>query len=1239
MKSEPPRQMQRFKYCGADFCYGWYGNRIYLDAKQCFNAADIFGPVKRDGYGEVLNFLNQTNLNKTGLFVVQKQNKKRWIWLHALKAVLGSQRLFKKKNKCKNAFLQGLLKQTFCTGSQGPAKHVNKQTKNVSLRRRLADTFGEATVNDVQSSERNQSNTNGTPETPKDTNSPIAYSTPLASINNSMVSELATSDVMSDNGCNDMPDVSTASFSSKDISFSKESTVPVGTVHLLGRLIPYTVFQRKIYLSVKPVLEALHIDGHISRKGYGSLDRCLEGMESSFLPLIINPHTERTHIWILALHKLCLKLKRLADLSLLQQLQVDILHALESISVENAEKKLGTKASKSFIENAQEFYGSDTKSLVNDLVKAFSKSSGNSSGLLSKKDLSYFLHKMKNVKYFSECIAAAYSAKHELTPLHLVYLQSNFSGTALFRELRKILPWIIPTCRDEQNAKKLYLRSFQAVLVPQRLPTGWAINPARLLEVLLYKYPFLPNEGLKMKLFGDGRDYGGRHSVFLAMSFINDELYLNDISYQSPKEMYELALFYESDSRDNLEENLMKPNFVADFITNCNGNNAPAIEFYLTGDEMFNVAMLDGQGALGPLTPLGWNLYSVTGTSQKSEVSPSGLRTELKMSCDRECPEAILPPIKVDHVRFCLLHGLARVVEKLLSLVVERNILSEKSKMSITPQNDMTGEDLLRNLENNVNKRGVRHGKFSILFDKSGKHEPIKLNKDAANRIICPVPAELQGSVTHVLTNVLSNVELTVPFPDSIINYLGLPHKMTEFSSIAMIWQSFHTMYSILRSEPEPVLRDDAPEGSTRASDYTWGYTAEHRKEYLKTAETFYQLYKWRYGADCFTPYMLKFVDYAPLFMAHGEIPLCRFQAEGAEHLNYTHGSFYYTHTNRHGGANHIDPLLSIFKNRWIKLMYEIRQADRVIADDFNLYIDRHVAALIIQKYVRGFLARKYVSLVKSTLAESPSTELSLLPPWSQQSSEVTQQASLFAGLKFFLAGSVAKNGKTKMNQESVTKIIKDLGGRVAKQLPVKTKGKSTKLYIVLYERPGPKSRIPIAVKQAISKGYPILSYQFLYKSAECNTILPKDQFRIDLPCAAKRITREVSLQRLHFSKQTKFVSVSRRKCRTQKFNRCSKLPNPIPNAPTFFAIMKRKEYASEQRAKLQELSFKDFAILHSKYFKLWKSLAPDSADKILYTRLWKEHCVSVQNRRQKILDLIAYNAMKRPLYKNTFSK
>ena len=86
-------------------------------------------------------------------------------------------------------------------------------------------------------------------------------------------------------------------------------------------------------------------------------------------------------------------------------------------------------------------------------------------------------------------------------------------------------------------------------------------------------------------------------------------------------------------------------------------------------------------------------------------------------------------------------------------------------------------------------------------------------------------------------------------------------------------------MYSTLRSEPVPVLKAGAPEGSSRTSDYIWGYTDDHRQQYKKAAETFYQLFKWQYGETDLTPYMMKFIDYAPLFMQESEIPLCRFKA------------------------------------------------------------------------------------------------------------------------------------------------------------------------------------------------------------------------------------------------------------------------------------------------------------------------------------------------------------------------
>ena len=159
---------------------------------------------------------------------------------------------------------------------------------------------------------------------------------------------------------------------------------------------------------------------------------------------------------------------------------------------------------------------------------------------------------------------------------------------------------------------------------------------------------------------------GGRQSTFLTLSHLDNELLLNDISYHSPKEIFPFSIFYESDSRDNLEENLFNNNFAASFMA-----NHPENTYYLCGDEMFVEKILDGSNFLGPLTETGWNLYSVTPKAQKDQVGPDGFRFEITCKFDMEYPDSILK-VPLQNTIFCAMHGEARVVEKLLNLEIER---------------------------------------------------------------------------------------------------------------------------------------------------------------------------------------------------------------------------------------------------------------------------------------------------------------------------------------------------------------------------------------------------------------------------------------------------------------------------------------------------------------------------------------------------------------------------------------
>ena len=85
------------------------------------------------------------------------------------------------------------------------------------------------------------------------------------------------------------------------------------------------------------------------------------------------------------------------------------------------------------------------------------------------------------------------------------------------------MPGILPSDTQVRKVKHKYMEEFSAVLLPRRTSTGWFIDPSRLIQVLSFKYPYL-TDSLNVRLWGDGREIGDRHSTFLTLSLLNNEL-------------------------------------------------------------------------------------------------------------------------------------------------------------------------------------------------------------------------------------------------------------------------------------------------------------------------------------------------------------------------------------------------------------------------------------------------------------------------------------------------------------------------------------------------------------------------------------------------------------------------------------------------------------------------------------------------------------------------------------------
>lgn len=105
-----------------------------------------------------------------------------------------------------------------------------------------------------------------------------------------------------------------------------------------------------------------------------------------------------------------------------------------------------------------------------------------------------------------------------------------------------------------------------------------------------------------------------------------------------------------------------------------------------------------------------------------------------------------------------------------------------------------------------------------------------------------------------------------------------------------------------MRKDSSPALNDPSRAGSLIPNDYTFGYTSKDISDYL-------------FHANNLTPYMIKFVDIAPLLVDSLPFSLWRLQNEGGEHVNYLHNQFYFQHTTRHGGKNRVDPSLALFNS------------------------------------------------------------------------------------------------------------------------------------------------------------------------------------------------------------------------------------------------------------------------------------------------------------------------------------
>ena len=1037
---------------------------------------------------------------------------------------------------------------------------------------------------------------------------------------------------------NTVSDSDTNTCSDSDSIFSDDNTsspgnditvTPIsGKVNVNSKMTTYIVESGKVWVEIRmfPFLQQ-----HINKRAFHFIDEALsrEGLYPESCFRTTSRRYKRSHVHTKALHTIldhcfshrkqeCLTAKSLLD---------DIKDAIICNLIEKQACKANTRPvpdSEKLSEFVHEELGSkkDFLKAMSCLVKPVSLS-GPSALFLNKEDLSSLLDLASNcptkIKLVTEAVACYYRKKHMFTAEELLHIEENFSGVRLMDALRKKMPGIMPSLAQERKYRKASRTAFRATLLPRKCATGYYIDPRRLLEVLLHKYHFL-EDTITLRLWGDGREIGGRHCVVIGMSVISHDLKLHGLSYHDPRDVYPIMMCYEGDSRDNLEENLGVKGFLESFISDLPKN----IQVLLCGDHMFlqNILGAD-EDKLSPTSDEGWNLYSCTSKEHKKVVAKTGLRTDVPQKFDRLQPNSLLPSIPNKHVVFCLLHATARIVEKLVNLEIEI-IHVNANTLGQTNTAPLNKEDLLANLEANINRRDVQQGNFRVHFDKSGKPEPVKFNKDAAMAIISPAPPGKEADYPHVLSNVLFQREAQINMTKAAKKYLDIPDTATDIHLVSLIWESMYQMLSILKSDPDPVLLEGRPEGSVHVQDYKWGYSADQLQSYKFHAERFYQLYCARYKWHNLTPYMCKLVDYALYFMNDLPVPIVRCQAEAGEHANYLHGNIFYSHTTRHGGKYNVDPIVSIFETTWRRLCHDISGKKGEPAEDFAKYVTRHTAAVTIQRAWRGFRIRKRLKQVGFNLCVASEEERQCMKHIADRElnsfhCDKAQNRPL-SGLTFVLAGTIPKLKNKKFTRADLTQSIVANGGKVRMGFPGKKKSRSTKKFVLLYHAGG-KTKTPAVVRDSLRRGYPVVTYDYVLDCVNENQRLDTAAYIAILP-NVKSVTREPVLQ-CHYRSKQRFISMvkSKRKKTAKKAGKIINMKNP--------AVL----YASERLSlheKVHDMTFRQWRQLYVTFLKKYSHLSASMRE--FYRKKWMNKKLQLKAQQQREDDLKTYNFTK-PAY------
>ncbi|XP_068697190.1 uncharacterized protein [Montipora foliosa] len=152
-------------------------------------------------------------------------------------------------------------------------------------------------------------------------------------------------------------------------------------------------------------------------------------------------------------------------------------------------------------------------------------------------------NQLKKMSVYNTIITGSAPQHFHLSASDVLDIQDTTSATEIVRALRRKLPGFLDSERKVNAMKAKFVREFEVVWKPERTHSGWQINPQRLRETLRYLYWWLP-ENEWWKIYGDGRNFGGKDSVALTLNVLNDEAMFNGVGYHSPDDYWPIFIFY-----------------------------------------------------------------------------------------------------------------------------------------------------------------------------------------------------------------------------------------------------------------------------------------------------------------------------------------------------------------------------------------------------------------------------------------------------------------------------------------------------------------------------------------------------------------------------------------------------------------------------------------------------------------------------------------------------------------------